>query len=67
MIIKFNGTKYPLECENETGISLKAKVSLLLDINIRSIRLIYNGQPVVNETTVPSNAIVHCVLQIYTP
>ncbi len=65
MIIKFNGTKFPLECENETGKSLKAKVSLLLDINIRSIRLIYNGQSVVDETVIPSNAIVHCVLQIW--
>jgi hypothetical protein len=65
MIVKFNGTKYPLECSNETGKSLKAKVSLLLDINVRSIRLIQDGYPVVDESIVASNAIVYCVLQMW--
>ena len=65
MIIKFNDIEYFLNSTNETCALLKLKVSKLVGKPVEAIRLIHNGYTLGSETIVPSDAIVHCLLQIY--
>ena len=64
MEIKYNDNTYHIHSINETGLYLKIKISQLIKKPVESIRLIYNGYPVLNESILPNDAIVHCVLQL---
>jgi len=67
MNIQFNGTKYKiLENEvNETGTSLKVKISKLIGKPTKAIRMICNGYTLLDESIVPSNSKVFVILQMY--
>ncbi len=62
MIIKFYGNVFYI-----TELT-KSKVAELInkpvEAIVEAIRFIYNGYPVTEETVIPKDATVHCVLQL---
>jgi hypothetical protein len=64
MEIKYNDDTYFIHSINETVLYLKMKIAQIIKKPVESIRLIYNGYPVSNETILTNDAIVHCVLQL---
>ena len=58
MIIKFYGNVFYIK------ELTKCKVAELINKPVEAIRLIYNGYPVTEETIIPKDATVHCVLQL---